>query len=352
MNRSFIAMLIRSLFMPMYIDEPGPGGAGDQPAAPEFKAEEARTWLGTVIPDPDYVKALPEDKLKTVYTGAQEAWKKANPYGDDPWRGIATEYATKDGKLDEKTLQRVKRYATPADALNAHIALQNKIAAGEMRSALPPNATEDQVKAWRTENGIPEAPEKYELKLKDGLVVGEADKPIIDGFLKSAHGANYTSAQASQAVDWYYDEIERQTAARADQDKQLAAKAQDALRAAWGTDYRTNENMVMGLLDTAPAGVKDQFLHGRLADGTPIMSHPETVMWLRQMAAEINPVTALIPNAGGNVLTAVGDEIKQIEGWMKAPRTSPEGKKYWGDVKVQERYRALLDAQQKQGAKA
>jgi len=331
--------------------EPADAGGGGGGEALEFKPDEARTWLETVIPDPDYVKALPEDKLKTVYTGAQEAWKKANPYGDDPWRGIATEFATKDGKVDEKLLTRVKRYATPADALNAHIALQNKIAAGEMRSTLPPNATEEQVKAWRTENGIPESPDKYELKLKDGLVIGEEDRPIIDAFLKSAHGANMTAQQASQAVDWYYEEVERQTAQRAELDKQLAAKAQDALRAAWGNEYRTNENMVLGLLDGAPAGVKDQIMHGRLADGTPIMSHPETMMWLRQLAGEINPVTAIIPNAGGNIVGAIEDEIKQIETWMKAPRTSPEGKKYWDDVKVQERYRALLDAKERSSKK-
>lgn len=327
-------------------------GTGDPGAsAPEFKPEEARTWLSSVIPDPDYVKALPEDKLKTVYTGAQDAWKKANPYGDDPWRGIATEYATKDGQVDEKVLARVKRYATPADALNAQFALQSRISAGEFRSVLPKDANDEQIKAWRAENGIPEAPDKYELKLRDGLVVGDDDKPIIDGFLSRAHKANLNAQQASEAVDWYYEEVERQTAARADLDKQLAQKAQDALRAAWGTDYRTNENLVMGLLDSAPAGVKDQFMHGRLADGTPIMSHPETVMWLRQMAGEINPVTALIPNAGANIMGAVEDEIKQIETWMKAPRTSPEGKKYWGDEKVQTRYRALLDARDKQGKK-
>jgi hypothetical protein len=327
-------------------------GTGDPgAAAPEFKPEEARTWLSSVIPDPDYVKALPDDKLKTVYTGTQEAWKKANPYGDDPWRGIATEYATKDGQVDEKVLARVKRYATPADALNAQFALQSRISAGEFRSVLPKDANDEQIKAWRAENGIPEAPDKYELKLKDGLVVGDEDKSVIDAFLKSAHGANLNASQASAAVDWYYEEIERQTAARADQDKALAAKAQDALRAAWGTDYRTNENLVMGLLDSAPAGVKDQFMHGRLADGTPIMSHPETVMWLRQLSGEINPVTALIPNAGANTMGAVEDEIKQIETWMKAPRTSPEGKKYWGDEKVQTRYRALLDARDKQGKK-
>lgn len=348
MNQRLLAALIHRLYMAPAGEGGDPGG----PGAAEFQPEAARTWLAERIPDPDYVKALPEDKLKTVYTGAQAAWAKANPYGDDPWRGIATEYATKDGKLDDKVLARVKRYASPHDALNAHIALQNKIAAGEMRSALPPNATEDQVKAWRTENGIPEGADKYELKLKEGLTIGDEDKPVIDAFLKSAHGANLNSAQASAAVDWYYEEVERQTAARAELDKQLTQKAEDALRAAWGTDYRSNHNMVMGLLDSAPTGVKDLVMHGRLADGTPIMSHPETVQWLRQLSAEINPVTTIIPNAGGNLVGAVEDEIKAIEAQMRAPRTSPEGKKYWGDVKQQERLRALYDARDKQKGKA
>ena len=348
MNSRLLAALIHRLYRAPDDGSGDPGGGGQ---APEFNPEEARTWLAERIPDPEYVKALPEDKLKTVYQGAQNAWNKANPYGDDPWRGIATAYATKDGQLDQKTLDRVTRYATPQDALNAHFALQDKIRSGEFRSVLPKDANDEQIKAWRADNGIPEAPDKYELKLKDGLTIGEEDKPVIEGFLKSAHAANLTASQASAAVDWYYEAVEAQTAARAEADKAAAQKAEDALRAAWGNEFRANHNMVMGLLDSAPAGVKDLVMHGRLADGTPIMSHPETVQWLRQLSAEINPVTAIIPNAGGNLMNAVADEIKQIETWMKAPRNSPEGKKYWSDVKVQERYRALLEAKEKQGSR-
>ena len=331
----------------------GGGGTGSDGAAgggDQYTPEAARTWLSERIPDPDYVKALPEDKLKPLYEKTQEAWKKAG-HSDDPWRGLRQDYATKDGKVDEKVLTRLGRYATPHDALNALFSIQSRISSGEFRSVLPKDANDEQIKAWRSENGIPEAPDKYDLKLKDGLVVGEEDKPVIDGFLKNAHAANLTSQQASQAVDWYYEEVERQTAARADMDKQLAQKAQDQLRADWGQEYRTNENLVMGLLDSAPTGVKDLVMHGRLSDGTPIMSHPDTVKWLNQLAREINPVTAIIPNAGGNITGAIEDEIKQYETWMKAPRDSVEGKKYWADVKVQERYRALLGAREKAAGK-
>ncbi len=354
MNR-IMRMALHMVFMMPAGNEGDPGGGGAAPAnftpPAEYTPDSARTWLTQVIPDEAYVKALPDDKLQPFYEKTSTAWKKAS-HADDPWRGLREGYATKDGKVDDKVMARLGRYATPNDALNALFSVQNKISAGEFRSVLPKEATDDQMKAWRAENGIPETHEKYDLKLKDGLVVGDDDKPIIDAFLKSAHGANLNSAQASAAVDWYYEEIERQTGVRAENDKKAAQLAQDKLRTDWGQEYRVNENLITSLIDGAPEAVRDNFKHGRLADGTPIMSHPETMQWLLSMAREINPVTALIPNAGGNISGAIDDEIKQIEGWMRAPdRKGPEGSKYWGDPKTQERYRALLNAKDKAGTK-
>lgn len=39
---------------------------------------------------------------------------------------------------------------------------------------------------------------------------------------------------------------------------------------------------------------------------------------------------------------AVETELAQIEKWMRAPRQSPDGKKYWGSESTQARYRELL----------
>lgn len=277
--------------------------------------------------------------------GAAGAGKGAGDAGQgdkgatDPWLGLREKIATKDGKVDDKILSRINRYATPEAAVNALLSIQSKIGAGEYRSVLPKNASNDEIKTWRAENGIPEDPAKYELKLADGLVVGAEDKPIIDGFLASAHKANLTSQQASAAVDWYYDQLEAQTEAKAAADKVTAREAQDALRTEWGTEYRANENLIMGLIESAPTGVKDQFLHGRLADGTPIMSHVPTLKWLNQMAREINPVGAIIPNAGANTASAVEDQIKTIENVMKTDR-----KAYNADEKMQARLRDLYTA--------
>jgi len=253
---------------------------------------------------------------------------------------------------DEKLAARLSRYSSPKDVANALASMQAKISAGELRSTLPKNATEDQVKAWRIENGIPDSPDKYDLKLAGGLVVGAEDKPLIDNLLKSLHAVNANSGVASQVVNFYYEQKEAEEANRHQADKEAAAKASDAMHAEWGPEFRPNMNMVENLLSSAPAGVGDLIKFGRLSDGTPIMAHPEAIRWLNTLAREINPVTTLIPNAGANISGAIEDEIKKHEGNMGAPKGSKEYKAYWEDEKAQARYRDLLDARERAKKKA
>ncbi|CAB4223313.1 hypothetical protein UFOVP1670_19 [uncultured Caudovirales phage] len=266
----------------------------------------------------------------------------------DDWR---TRIAGDDGKV----LKRLERYATPKEVAFALTSVQERINAGELRSSLPKNATVEQINQWRTENGIPEAPEKYALKLKDGLVIGENDKPIIEAMLKVAHGKNVSNEAASAVVDWYYDEVTRQTQERQAKDVEFARTTEEALRTEWGAEYKLNTNMIKGLVDMAPEGVRELLMGARLGNGDPMLAHPDAMRWLVGMAREINPVTALVPNATGTgMVTAIEDEIKQIQGWMGAPKGSPDHKKYWEDPKMSGpngRYYQLLDAKSRMDAK-
>jgi len=263
----------------------------------------------------------------------------------DDWR-------TQIAGTDEGLNKRLSRYSSPKDVANALLSVQNRISSGELRSALPKNATDDQVKAWRAENGIPDAPDKYELKLAGGLVVGEDDKPLIDKLMVSMHKVNAPASIASEVVNFYYQAKEEEEAARQTKDAEAARASSDALHAEWGAEFRPNMNMIDGLLDTAPAGVKDLLKFGRLSDGTPIMAHPDAIRWLNNMAREINPVTTVVPNAGANVSGAIDDEIKKIESDMGAPKGSPAHKAYWDDDKRQSRYRDLLNARERAQKKA
>lgn len=303
---------------------PAPAQASAAPAAAPAASPSAPAPADTVI------SASPSAEVDTTKTAAPT-------WGDDWRQKMAGE--------DAAAMKRLERFNSPADIFKSYRALEQRLSSGELKSALKPDATAEEVKAWRAENGIPDSPEGYKLELKNGVVVGEADKPFVDTFLKSAHAANLSNAQAAAAVEWYFGTVQAQSESRLNADKKIAMEAQDALRAEWGAEYRANINAATSLLDAAPAGLKDQFMRGRLADGTPIGSSVAALQWLSQLARELNPAATLVPSAGANTAGAIDTEIEGFEKKMK-----DRGSDYWkgpNAEKNQARYRELLAARER-----
>ncbi|ALQ01485.1 hypothetical protein PHLH3_08690 [Pseudomonas sp. St386] len=256
----------------------------------------------------------------------------------DDWR---ESYAGQDDKL----LKRLGRYASPKAALDALISAQDKISRGELKKPLGANASPEDLAAFRADQGIPETPDKYDLKLAEGRVIGEADKPLIDKFLTSMHGKNATPDQVSAGVDAYYDVVEEIQAQRYENDENFKQQSEDALRAEFGNDFRRNMNMISGLLSGAPGDVKEMLMDARTEDGTRIINSPDTLRWLAQLAREINPVAAVVPGAGANAGQAINDELASITKLMGDPKSE-----YWKGPKaepMQERFRQLTSAKER-----
>lgn len=328
-------MRVRNQWFRLMAPEDDKGGEGGGDAGDQGKGADAEGQGG---------------KADAGQGAADKGDQGAGDKGADAGKGEVIwreDWRTQIAGTDEAYAKKLARYSSPKDVANALLSVQNRISSGELRSSLPKNATDDQVKAWRAENGIPEAPDKYELKLADGLVVGKDDQPLIDNLLKSMHKVNAPAGIASEVVNFYYATKEAEEAARQQKDADSARAASDALHAEWGAEFRPNMNMIDGLLDTAPAGVKDLIKFGRLSDGTPIMANPDAIRWLNNMAREINPVTTVVPNAGANVSGAIDDELKKIETKMRTDR-----KGYNADEKMQQRYRDLLNAKERASKKA
>lgn len=268
----------------------------------------------------------------------------------DPWHGIREAWAAG----DEKKATKLGRYATPTAALDAFISLQDRVRSGELKAQLPKNATDDQVKAWRVENGIPETHDKYDLKLSKDVAIAAEDKPYVDSMLKAIHSHGVNSQIASTVVDLYYDVQRQMTEARMAKDASFAQQSEDALRVDWGNEYRLNINQNQALLAMIPAADRELFVRGRLANGDPIMAHPGIQRWLNALAREINPVAALVPDSGGDIAGGIESEIKKIEGYMEAPAGSADHAKYWKGTEgeaTQKRYRELLDGKERATAK-
>ena len=302
-----------------YVDDPAGGDPNDPPADPPADPPSDPPADPSDPPSDPVAAKWPED------------WREQMSGGD------------------EKALKQLGRYATPNDVYNKARALEQRMSSGELKAVapFPAEGTDKEKSAWREENNVPlEA--KYELKMPEGFVIGEADQPAIDSFMEFAHANNMATPDVNAAINWYFQNQETAAEARNDLDTEFQTKNTDELRAEWGDDYRGNVNRINGLLDTAPQDVKEAIMGARLPDGNPLGSDAGVLKYFAQLAHEVNPVTTLVPGSGANAMNAIADEISKIEGLM-ANRQSEYYKGPTAD-KMQSRYRDLIEARDKSKA--
>jgi hypothetical protein len=286
--------------------------------------------VDTKVIQPATDKVVTDDKGTTpLATDPAKASDDVRPAPVD-W---PTDWREKAAGGDAKKLSRLTRYASPQAIADALIAAQNKISAGDLKPALGKDAKPEEIAAYREAHGVPEAPDKYDLP---GLEIPQDEKPAFDKFLTSAHQANMTPDQVRAAINAYTGISEDAKNSRLSADNDAKEKAEDALRSEWGSEFRTNINLITNLLDTAPQGLRDKLLHGRLADGTPIGSSPEALQFLAGLARDRNPSGVVVPS-GVATESVMEDEITKIEKTMRENRTA-----YNRDEKMQARYRDLL----------
>lgn len=246
---------------------------------------------------------------------------------------------------DEKMLKRLQRYSSPSAAIDALFEAQTRISKGDLLPSLKENATPEEISDYRVAHGIPAEPAGYEIALPNGLVIGDADRPMVDEFLAKAHGANMHPAQVNEALGWYFDRAEQARVAQEARDTESRMATEDELRAEFGPDYRVNVKIANEMLDNAPGGLKDKLLAGRMADGTLIGNNPDVIRWLTGLSRELNPIGTVVPGSGTNAVQAVETEmatLKQLMGDHKS--------EYWKGpmaAKNQARYKQLVEAVQK-----
>jgi hypothetical protein len=319
--------------------ETSDAGQGAAPTDSNGAAQGAGAGTATPADKPAEGQAKPAEGAAKPADEAKPA-EPVKPAWPDNWRQIMS-------GGDEKMLKQLERYSSPNDVWAKAKTLETDLSSGKFKSVkpFPDKGTPEEQTAWRAENGIPEAPDKYDIKLGEGIVIGEADKPLIDDFLKFAHAKNVPQAEANAAVQWYFDFAERQAQERHDADMQAKQTFEDTMRAEWGPEYRPNINAINAIMDMGPKGLKDRLLQGRLADGTPLGSDPDFLRLMSNIARTVNPVTTLTPGAGANMAQAIADELTTLKGLM-ADRSS----EYWKGPKAeknQARYRELVDAQKR-----
>lgn len=253
-----------------------------------------------------------------------------------------TDWREKIAGTDAKELARLQRLgSSPADVYKAYRALEAKLSSGQVKAAKPAEgATPEEMVAWRKDNGIPDSPDGYVPELGNGVVLGEADKPLLDGFKATALNANMTPAQFNETLKWYYSELDNFRAQQEATDATYHGEAEDTLRKEWGNDYRPNINAINNITALAPEGVAERLLAGRTADGRKIGDDPGIIKWLAAIAKEFSPAAAYIPVGTTAPGKAIGDRLAEIKSMMGTEA-------YWKNPAIQEEFRQLTEAQEK-----
>lgn len=228
---------------------------------------------------------------------------------------------------DKDFLKQLGRYNSEADYIKSTRELRAKLDSGEYKkiSALPDNATPEQVAEYRKENGIPESADKYEVKLPQGLVIADADKPAVNKFLEKAHKNNMPVEAANKALASYYETVAEVQAQVTQQDRQFQAQTEESLRKDWGSEYLANKN------------VAEDFATQRFGNevGKALMSAgADVVKAVASIAREINPAMTLVPNSS--------DPLKAVQGELESLRKEVGSKEWMRNPAKQQRYLDLM----------
>jgi hypothetical protein len=247
---------------------------------------------------------------------------------------------------DAAFLKRLARFPDEATFAKSFRSLEQKLSSGEYRKPLAENATPEEKATWRKENGLPEKADEYvaKLALPNGLVIGEAEKPVVAELAAVAHESNLDPKAFNGLVAKYYEIQDQARQKQEDADAAFKIESEDVLRKDWqGPDFRRNLTAVNNLIATWPEGLASAVLAGRDPNGRKLGDNPAFIRQLATLALELNPAATLVPAGTTNPGKSVDARLEEIRSLR---RTDPD--KYNQDAKKLEAEEIeLIDAQLK-----
>lgn len=300
--------------------KPTPSPAPKPGPAPRDSAPRATTIADVAPADPDATKP-------TAPADWPEDWR-ARLAGDN-----------------KKAIDKLARYKSPQDVLNAYMALETKL--GDYAKKLPTHYTEQELADYRKSNGIPDKPDEYNVDVP-GIVWGEQDKPMLDSWKQFAHENHLPPDLVKIGPAWYAREQEAIVARLEQQDMQNFQTGSAALQAEWGAEFKGNINAAKNLLEAHP-GMWETIMGSRAPDGMKLGDSPSVLKAFAALAKEANPFATIAPRGGdADPIKTIDTRISEIHGMMR-DRTGP----YWKgpeSAKIQAEYRDLVDMKERAAA--
>lgn len=272
--------------------------------------------------------ATPEAGTPPTETPPTETQKQLFP---DNWHELMS------NNDDDKKL--LAKYASPKEVSKALLEANKKISQRFDIKKPTETATEEEVNNWRKAWGIPEAPDKYELKLSEGRQLSEHDKPIINDFIAEMHKTHATPEVVNKAIDKYYEIQEKQLQAIEELNKQDKQALEEDLRQEYGRNYTANISKVDTFLKDKFGNETAEILAKAVGhDGRMLFNNPDFMRGMVNMALQDNP-NITMPSGLANI-EALEAEQSRIE------KSIADGT-YYKDANMQARYTQILETKER-----
>lgn len=182
--------------------------------------------------------------------------------------------------------------------------------------------TEEEVKAFRDANGIPEEAEAYPVSFREDYKPSEADTEILGSFKAAMHERNVPPAAAAAALDWYQDFAQEQQQALDANLANVAKKTQAELRAEMGGEFEGTMGAVREFM-TAQLGKDgfDDMMGLRLMDGSRLQDHTPFVKMMAQVSTDYYGSNAIY---NGDIETTSKTVQERIDELLKLRVEKPE----------------------------
>lgn len=314
---------------PNVVQTPPAGSVAPPPAAP----------AGGEPAKPAATVATPAAPAPTLAAGGEAVKTPVTATFPDDWR-------TQIFGGDAEAIKATERLQSPVELGKAYKALTAKLNSGRVVTVPDDKATPEERAAYTKAIGVPDTPDGYipGIKLSNNRVLGEADRPVVESFVKALHPAGATQEVVNKAADWYFDFQQAQADVREQMDAEYRVASEVALKSELGGNYAMTTNAIGTLFTDTPAPVMDALLNARTPAGNKLGDNPEVVKWLADVALKINPA-ASVQAPDGNQIGALNDEISKL-----AALSANQNSEYWEGPNAkrnQARYAELLDMRDK-----
>lgn len=284
--------------------------------------------------------AIPEAGKTETPTQQPTDQKPKNILHVEDAPALTPELKQKLSKGDEKIAKYLDKFKNIEDLVKSSRELESKFHKTRAIPELAKDATPEQIKEYREAVGIPESWDKYNIEL-DGVNIGEADKPIVDDFLKRAHERNLKPSEIKGALQTYFEVATQRNKEFIQNAERNTFEVEKSLRKEWAHNFDANKNMITNHLQKE-FGEEDfnKITSATLSDGTMLINNPKLLNYFLNGAKSTGQSHTILPNASDPIsLTGRAKEIQKLQA------ENPQA--YYNNPKIAEEYKMITEALKK-----